>query len=99
MGDDRLEDDWMNPPTSVGTSSRPKKEDGEVWVIQRQKRTVVFGSPGSITSWATWAEFRSKDERDAELERLRKATRWSLRGRRGHYRGGELHISEPWVDE
>lgn len=96
---DKIKDDWMNPQTSHVYSPQ-KRADGEVWLIQREKRKIVFGPSGSICQWEAWAEFATKDERDLELARLHKTTQWSLRGRRGYYRNGELHIYEPaWMND
>lgn len=94
----KLHDDWMNPPTQAWTAPS-RRNDGPVWLIQRQKRRIVFGDPGSVTSWEIWAEYEVKEDRDAELKRLRETTSWSLRGRRGYYSYGSLRIIEPMVDE
>lgn len=96
----KAKDTWMNPETSFHISSK-RPDDGEVWIIQRQKRDLVFGPVSSITRWETWQEFRSKEERDKEMSRLRETTEWNLRGRRGYYLGGELRIHDPseWADQ
>ena len=83
-----MEDSWMNPQTSFGTSAL-QHEDGVFWQVSRKRRTVVSGPTGYIETWEMWAEFRDKAERDAELKRLRETTSWTLRGDKAIYIGGQ----------
>lgn len=91
---DKLEDDWMNPPTSA--SFVPQRHaDGVFYLIQRKRRQITYGT-GSLEYWDMWSEFETKESRDAELARLRETTSWQLRGRRATYRHGEMvDVSNP----
>lgn len=76
-----MSDDWMNPKTSVTYTYR-EPENKMVYAIERQKRTICFGNPGSITEWVAWSTHETKEARDHELERLRVAHPvWQLRSR------------------
>lgn len=72
-----VDDDWMNPRTSVSYEMPKPKEE---WLIQRE-RTIVctWVGDGPPREWRTWRAFDDRKERDAELKRLRKDTSWHLR--------------------
>lgn len=83
------DDDWMCPRTSHSWS-RPQRPDGVVYLIQRKRRIPVSGNVAFIEQWDEWAEFPTREERDAELQHLRATTSWHLRGRQAHYIGGQI---------
>lgn len=78
-------DDWMNPKptgTSSFTYRAPQSGDPIEYLIERQKRTPVFGNPGSITSWEYWSKYDTAEKRDEVLVRLRiDHPIWQLRAR------------------
>jgi hypothetical protein len=52
------------------------------YLIEREKRVICFGSPGSITQWDYWASYDTPEERDKALADLRKRHPvWHLRAR------------------
>jgi hypothetical protein len=85
-----MTDDWMNPPRSSSYTYRePRPDDPMEYLIEREKRVPVFGNPGSITKWEYWSKHDTKEERDAELKKLRERhPMWHLRARDRH----------PWME-
>lgn len=86
MAEDDIDmtDDWMNPVPHAYTCIHdiPKPGDPIEYRIERERRVICFGNPGSYTQWDFWASFDSAEKRDAELARLRKHHPiWHLRAR------------------
>lgn len=90
----KIEDSWMNPHTSISYTTPPPK-NGTFYVIERKKRVPVSGNVAFLERWGTWEEYKSKEDRDAELARLRETTSWVLRGRVYSYVNGQHIGSEP----
>lgn len=44
------------------------------FVIEYEVERICFGSPGRITEWVRWGAYRTAEERDAAIERLRKSS-------------------------
>lgn len=78
-----MTDDWMNPPRSSSWTASPEpKPDDVEYLIERMKRTICFGSPGSITSWEYWAKYATPEARDKALADLHdRHPAWHLRAR------------------
>jgi hypothetical protein len=77
-----MTDTWMNPQPVTWTQPPEPEPDQVDYLIERAKKTIVFGNPGSITEWAFWARFDNKKDRDKELKRLSKDhPMWHLRAR------------------
>lgn len=80
-----LTDDWMNPQSvdKMFTAPRePQPGDPIEYLIEREKRTICFGNPGSITSWEYWSKYDTVEKRDEALARLRaEHPMWHLRKR------------------
>lgn len=76
-----MTDDWMNPkPMQAYVSEAPKNE--MEYLIERERRIICFGNPGSITQWEVWDKYTVKKERDKALQRLSKEhPMWHLRAR------------------
>ena len=82
-----MTDDWMNPrPSSWSGSIRsPRPDDPTEYLIERERRIICFGSPGSITKWDYWSKYDTPELRDAALKRLREQhPAWHLRARDRH---------------
>jgi hypothetical protein len=78
-----MTDDWMNPSRSTSYTHRePQFGDPTEYLIEREKRRITFGSPGSITNWEYWDKFDTAESRDAALARLvERHPMWHLRAR------------------
>lgn len=78
-----LTDDWMNPPThSSFTYHEPQPGDPIEYLIERERRIICFGNPGSIKRWDFWSKYDTVEERDVAFARLREHhPRWHLRAR------------------
>lgn len=98
------EDDWMNPK-SVSWQSPPPPKMGEIeYLIERAKRQICFGSPGSIVQWHFWSKHDTAQKRDEELKRLSdEHPLWHLRARNSHPYMERLgiypSISHPGINE
>lgn len=78
-----MTDDWMNPPPGGRIFEMPKVEDKDEFIIERAKRIVCFGNPGSIAEWNTWGvPYATAAERDEALKKLSADhPMWHLRAR------------------
>ncbi len=81
------EDDWMHPGSGALYSYNPKETEerrrSKPYLIQR-KRVIqcTWLGDGPPTKWDEWEAFRTKEERDREITRLRKEhPAWILRAR------------------
>lgn len=73
-------DDWMHPRQAVSWQKQAEPEP-RPFLIQRKKviQCSWVGS-GPPTQWDTWSSHLTREERDAELARLRKQhPAWQLR--------------------
>lgn len=84
------DDDWMHPNRSIAFTMPPPK-NGTFHQIQRKRAIPVTGNVSHIYSWDVYREFETKDERDAELAKLRKDhPSWHLRARSLTYFNGQI---------
>lgn len=74
-------DDWMESSRNSIVWEHKKPENKMLYYIERQRRVICFGNPGSITEWDQWGlSFDTAEARDKEYEKLRKEYPvWSLR--------------------
>jgi hypothetical protein len=79
-------DDWMNPHRATHyVYKEPQPSDPVRYLIEREKRVICFGNPGSITKWEYWAKYDTEEARDAALKRLHEEhPMWHLRARNEH---------------
>lgn len=83
-------DTWMHPITSMSYTCPPPK-NGTYFQIQRKRATPVSGNVSHIYSWDVFEEFKTKEERDTRLEKLRlESPRWCLRARTLTFVNGSL---------
>lgn len=80
------DDDWMNPQTASSFAHRaPHPDDPKEYLIERERRIICFGNPGSITRWDYWAKYDTAEERDGALQRIHQQhPSWHVRKRDSH---------------
>lgn len=101
-----MTDDWMNPSSSgvtIGWKGEPAENKDE-FIIERARRLICFGNPGSIVTWEQWSfSYDTAAERDAALEKLSaEHPMWSLRARtrnRWKERHGIFDDPHPGINE
>lgn len=65
-------DDWMHPQMSSRWQASDRKADPRPFLIQRQRRVICsWVGSGPPTEWDLWSSHKTREERDAELKRLR----------------------------
>lgn len=93
------DDDWMNPRGGLYQTPKPPPYGTKRYVIEREKRTITFGYPGSITEWRIWSTHDNAKDRDEAYARLVKEHRWSLRKRNQLYGARGWEYLGHWVNE
>lgn len=72
-------DDWMNPTPHLGWQGPPQRKP---FIIERAKKSICFGDPGYVIEWHLWADYDTREARDAALTAiLQNHPLWKLRAR------------------
>lgn len=93
------DDDWMNPPRSLYQTPKRPPYGTKRYIIEREKRAITFGYPGSITEWHIWSTHDNAKDRDDAYAKLIKDHSWSIRTRNQWYGPNGWEYLGHWVND